>query len=180
MRKILYFLAEITDHDLDWITGAGNRRVVQSSTVLVTQGQPIEMLCIVLRGRFSVSVNGKLISEVGAGEVIGELSFLDSRPPSATVVAIEPSVVWEIPVMRIKKKLQSDLGFASRFYRFLGVLLAHRMRQSTIKLAFGDADERATRSFDDEDPMEVDPEYLDRLTLAGIRFDRLQAELLAH
>lgn len=176
MRKILYFLAEISDHDVDWISGAGKRQVLSDGDVLVEQGNPIDGLSIVLRGRFSVAVNGKVIAEVGSGEVIGELSFLDSRPPSATVTAVETSVVWLIPISRIKKKLQADLGFASRFYRFLGVLLAHRMRQNTVKLAFGDSDEK---SFDDEDPMEVDPEYLDRLTLAGLRFDRLQGELLS-
>ncbi|MFK8114811.1 MAG: cyclic nucleotide-binding domain-containing protein [Rubripirellula sp.] len=176
MRKILYFLAEITDQDLDWISGAGTREVLSEGQILVEQGNSIDNLSIVLRGRFSVAVNGKLIADVNSGEVVGELSFLDSRPPSATVKAVETSVVWQIPVGRIKKKLQSDLGFASRFYRFLGVLLAHRMRQNTVKLAFGESDEK---SFDDEDPMEVDPEYLDRLTLAGLRFDRLQSELLS-
>ena len=178
MRKILYCLGEITDADVDWISGAGSRRVVNPGTTLVEQGRPLEALFILLRGKMSVSVGNRVISEVGAGEVIGELSLLDSRPPSATVVAVETTVVWEIPITKIRSKLKSDTGFASRFYRSIGMLLAHRMRQSTLKLAFGDADERGERSFDHEDPMEVDPGDLNSLTLAGIRFQRMQSELL--
>jgi CRP/FNR family cyclic AMP-dependent transcriptional regulator len=175
MRKILFILAEFTDQDLDWIAGTGTREFISRGQVLVTEGKRIEVLYITLEGKLAVTTKGSgTIAELGAGEIVGELSFLDSRPPNASVLALEDSTVLSIPVSRLHAKLKSDLGFSSRFYRALGVLLSHRLRDTVIQLAYG-----VERRLDEdvEEAGELSPELLDNLNLAAARFEAILRKL---
>lgn len=173
MRTVLFFLAELTDQDLDWLAGAGQKDVIPANHVLINKGQAIASLYIVLDGAFAVSVNpSKVIATIRAGEIAGEISFLDARPPLVNVTAIEESAVLTIPRPRLRSKLRSDLGFASRFYLSLGVMLAHRLRDNNLQLA-GIAQDHAKLDDSEEQPGEMSPELLDKLNLAATRFEFL-------
>jgi CRP-like cAMP-binding protein len=60
------------------------------------------------------------------------MSFVDGQPPSATVTALETSIVLSISCQQLRHKLQQDIWFASRFYRAMAILLSSRLR-STVK-----------------------------------------------
>ena len=112
MRKVLFVLAELNDQDLDWIVAAGTRESFPRGQVLVRQGEPVPSLYLILRGRFTVTTgDNRLINTIGQGEVVGEISFLDSRPPTATVTAAEDSTVLSLPSGRLRSRLrQQALG----------------------------------------------------------------------
>src|SRR3954467_2454319 len=140
MRKALFFLGVLNDSDLDWLIAQGNRTDIAAGSILIHQGQPIEFMFIILDGLFAVSTSaapGKDIARLKSGEVLGELSFLDSRPPSASVRAIEKSSVLAISKVRLMDKLEADVAFASRFYRALGVFLSDRLRSTIGLLGYG-------------------------------------------
>src|SRR5262245_34968175 len=124
MRKVLFILSELADEDVDWLIAHGRRLSVPAGTLLLEEGTPIEVLYVVLDGLLVVTLRAardREIARLQSGEILGELSFLDSRPPSASVRAIEPSTVLSIPRARLAAKLEQDPGFAARFYRALGV-----------------------------------------------------------
>ncbi|MBI4818702.1 MAG: cyclic nucleotide-binding domain-containing protein [Deltaproteobacteria bacterium] len=176
MRKVLYLFGKFTDQDIDWLIGAGTREDVGKGRALIQEGQPVEKLYLTLSGSFAVSTKNKQIATIGPGEVVGELSFLDSRPPSATVTGAESEgVVVSFSVKRLRSKLKVDTAFASRFYLALGVMLADRMRQNVQMLAPTDA--RALDK-DVEAYGEIAPELLDESGLAGARFDKLRRTFL--
>ncbi len=178
MRKVLYILGRLADDDVDWLTVAGSRQRLGRGTVLVSEGAPSDQVFLVLDGELAVTssrTGDRALARLGSGEVVGELSFLDSRPPVATVaVASEEASVLAIPRGVLTEKLEEDAPFAARFYRALGSFLAARLRSTVLEL--GDA--RATgsaRADDAED--ELDPELLDALELAGARFDWMLGRL---
>src|SRR5262249_59286387 len=72
-------------------------------------------------GELSVSVEGRnaVIAYVGKGEIVGEMSLLESQPASATLCAITPVTVLRIPRDALEKNLAADPGFSLRFYRAL-------------------------------------------------------------
>jgi bacteriocin-type transport-associated protein len=175
MRKVLFILGGLADSDVDWLVAHGTRRTCPPGTVLIHEGRPIEELFIVLDGRLSVTLaagGGAEIARLGAGEVLGELSFLDSRPPAATVTAIETAAVLGVPRVRLEEKLREDAAFAARFYRALGVFLASRLRQSQQRLGYG-----AAGASGEEVGEELDPGVLDGIALAGARFEWLLRRL---
>jgi bacteriocin-type transport-associated protein len=172
MRKVLYILGLLTDEDVDWLAAAGARQAVAAGTTLIREGSVIASLFMVLEGQMRVTVSRpqpRVLGLLGPGEILGEISFVDARPASATVTAATPAQVLNIPREAVSARLKSDVAFAARFYQAIAVLLAHRLRkQTTATLGFGDA-----RDLDEqvEAPDELSPEFLDDLALAGARSD---------
>lgn len=171
MRKVLFILSELADADLDWMVQNGSRQVLAEGTVLIREGQPISDLFVLLDGSLSVTLaalSGKEVARLHSGEVLGELSFLDSRPPSASVTASEKVAVLAIPRERLTQKLVDDTAFAARFYRALGVFLASRLRRTQQRLGYKSDDSILDDDVEHED--ELDPDLLDSVALAGARF----------
>jgi CRP-like cAMP-binding protein len=175
MRKALFFLGILNDSDLDWMIEQGKKTEVSGGALLVQQGQPIDSMFIIINGLFAVSTSaapGKEIARLRCGDVVGEMSFLDSRPPSASVRAVEKSCVLSISKKRLSDKLESDMPFAARFYHALGVFLSDRLRSTVGMLGYA-GQSLAEGEYADE----IDPEVLDKVSLAGARFDWLQRKL---
>jgi len=178
MRKALYLLGQLSDTDIEWMIREGARQRIPAGSVLIREGQPIDALYIILDGSVEVSGTGVAGTAIrlGCGEVVGEMSFIDARPPSATVTAAEGLVVLGIPRKSLAAKLEADPRFAARFYRALAVFLSHRLRDTVGRLCYGKGQPlREDVEYEDE----LDAHTLDNLHLAGSRFDRVRQRLLA-
>lgn len=170
MRKALYFLGCLNDSDIDWLIAAGHRREIAEGANLIDEGVPIDSVFLVIQGQFSVRIAALGTREVArlmAGEIMGEMSFVDSAPPSATVRAMERSFVLSIPRRRLSARLAEDDGFAGRFYKALSALLAYRLRVT----------EAAMSGSNLAADTELDSESLDEVAVAGARFDWIQKRL---
>lgn len=176
MRKVLFILGELNDRDLDWMLKIGSRREIAAGTVLIHEGQPTDALYIVLDGTLTVSMaalGDKEISTIGCGEVLGEMSFVDNRPPAATVKAIENSVVLAIPRQPLSEKLHQDVLFALRFYRAITKFLSTRLRGAVNW--FSDDKDLRINHHSQADDTSIQP--ADDMSLATARFDQLLKRL---
>jgi CRP/FNR family transcriptional regulator, cyclic AMP receptor protein len=177
MRKALYFLAILNDSDIDWLLAAGKRLEVAAGVNLINEGRPIESIYLVIDGAFSVRLAALGSREVArlmmTGEVMGEMSFVDSAFPSATVQATERSFVLDIPRKRLNAKLAEDGWFAARFYRAMSMFLADRLRSTTASLAPG-GNGSGTGSGG-----EIGNDALDNIAMACKRFEWIQKRLRA-
>lgn len=174
MRKVLFFLGILDDSDIEWLISEGSRLEVPAGTSLINEGQPLDAMFLVITGCFSVTVaalGNQVIARLMSGELLGEMSFVDSRPPSASVKALELSVVLAIPRRKLADKLARDLPFSARFYRALAVFLADRLRATSKHLGYGPAQPTEDEI---EQRDELDTELLESISLAGKRFDQLQ------
>lgn len=174
MRKVLYILGELNDEDVEWMAATGRRRVVENAPlVLIKEGQPAEDLFFMLDGHSTVSVAGVgNVARLGTGEVMGEMSFVDSALPSATVTAEPGCVVLALPKRDMLARLGKDVGFAARFYRAMAIFLADRLRSANTR---GKQSESLGDKRIVED--ELDEGLLDNVSLAGVRFERMLAIL---
>ena len=174
MRKALYILSQLDDGDVEWMANVGNRRSLSAGEVIITAGQQVDSLFIVLDGKISVVVKevGE-IAELAAGEILGEITFVDSTLPYATVMALIDTHVLELPRATIEKRLEIEAGFAGRFYKALAIFLADRLRSTVSHLGYGNTSLKTDASMVDE----LDDNLLDNVSLAGDRFDRLLRQL---
>ena len=173
MRKVLFIFGVLNDSDIDWMARTGSRREIRRQDVLIQEGVLIDAIILLLQGRMGVSVSGAgEIAQIEAGDFIGEMSLVDSAPPSATVGAQVDCVALFLDKRALLRKLAGDHGFASRFYRALAILLSDRLRATERRMAYGEQEhglgDEATRLKD-----ELDPGVLDLVSVAGDRFDRL-------
>jgi CRP/FNR family transcriptional regulator, cyclic AMP receptor protein len=173
MRKALHLLGILDDVDIDWMAINGKLRSCRAGEVLIREKQPIDSLFILLDGQLIVSVggvDGKRIATLLPGEIVGEMSFVDSRPPSASVVATKDSEVLGLSRALLSTKLATDPAFAMRFYHSVATFLADRLYVTVGRFGYGSARQ-------DVDVDELPASTLDEVDLATVRFDKLLRQL---
>jgi CRP/FNR family cyclic AMP-dependent transcriptional regulator len=125
----------LTDADVEWMARTGEQRRIKDGEVLIREGEPLTSIILLLQGECAVSDRGAgEIARLGVGEILGEMSFLDSAPPSATVTAVGDGLALFLDKKTLAHRLESDIAFASRFYRALAVFLADRLRTTVRRL----------------------------------------------
>ena len=193
LKDVLFVLGELYDSDIDWMMACGTTQKIIANTVLIHEKGPVDALYILLDGTMSLSISenernplarafaviegseisGREIARLSKGEIIGETPFIDGRLPSTTVRAVEDAIVLSISRQQMAVKLQQDVGFASRFYRVIVTLLSQRLHAMLSRLGYGRRVYSKGLSLAEnvkyED--ELDINVLDRVALAGKRFD---------
>jgi CRP/FNR family transcriptional regulator, cyclic AMP receptor protein len=174
VRKVLYVLGQLSDMDVEWMVRAGTRRQLRDNEIIIEEGGHIPSLYILLSGQLVVEVAGVgQMMPLQSGDIVGEMSFVDSAPTSATVKAWGEAMVLELPKRDVEAKIASDADFGLRFYRAIAMFLADRLRTVLhLKAAGGTALGSAAVQED-----ELDDNVLDSVSLAGDRFDRMMREL---
>ena len=159
MRKALYILGELDDADIGWLARHGRTRNLAKGEQLIAAGREVRELYFVTEGQLAVATPGGLrLSTMAVGDVVGEMSFVEKRLPSASVTALDPVQILAVPRDALLAAVEKDTGFAARFYRALAIFLSDRLRSATAE---GPGDD------------ELDEGLLDTLTQAGDRFVRL-------
>jgi bacteriocin-type transport-associated protein len=197
LQDVPLIFGELSDSDVDWMLGAGRLAEIDTDRVLIRAGEQIEDLYIILQGTLSVFIKeeksnrllnifaalesspdsdtsiGREILHLDRGEIVGEAIALDNPISTATVTALENSVLLRIPQQQLRLKLQQDVGTAARFYRVEAMLLSSRLQGLISRLGYGRSPYRQGASLaaavDYED--ELDFATMDNLTLGGARFD---------
>jgi CRP/FNR family transcriptional regulator, cyclic AMP receptor protein len=172
VRKVLFIFSVLSDSDVEWLATTGERMHLDPGNVLIPVGARVENLYFVLDGRLVVKTkSGDPIAFLESGEIIGEMSLVDPAPTTVSVEVASESTVLRLSDAMVREKLETDLGFASRFYRALCVFMADRMRQTTQRFGYGKA------SDDKNAKDELNDDLLDNVHLAGARFDRMLRRL---
>lgn len=179
MRKVLFILGQLNDSDVEWLSTVGSRRTVPTGEVLIKEGVHLDTVYLILEGQMSVTTGGVMLAKVASGDILGEMSMVDSSRTSASVVCDSNATVLAIPKTILDKRLKSDSEFAARFYKALALFLADRMRNTIRHLGYGKLSDEPARDEDALDLDELDIEVLDNVHLAGARFERILKKLMA-
>jgi len=134
----------LPEYVLFWLVQKGKERSLMHGSALLREGERNESLYIVLDGLFGVYAGGagdKPLEHIGAGGVLGEMSFFTDGIAPTTVIAEEESLVLEIPKGLIAAKLENDHGYAADFYKALVTTTVVRLRESTRRLFVKRAEE---------------------------------------
>lgn len=179
MHKFLYVLGQLSDAEVDWLARHGTRLRHAKGAELIHCGRETDHVFIVLDGQMSVrSKGGMEINRVGAGEILGEVSLVDSSSASATVVVIEDAYVLALDKSVLRRKLDEDTTFACHFYRAIAMMLAERLRRRNRHLADAGAEPSEAEAEAEDDLDELGADVLDKVHLAGARFERLLQRLM--
>lgn len=164
MLEAAVFLGVLNEPDIEWLVANSKQDQIRSGSVLIRRREPVEFLYLIVDGAFDISVSlpdERHIARLYAGELVGEMSFVDSHPPSATVTAGMDSSVLAITKAALTEKIENDIGFGARFFKGISVLLAGRLRAAyAVDLPIGAEAERKVE--------------MDSLTL---RFEEVQRRL---
>jgi CRP-like cAMP-binding protein len=100
IRSVPMF-AHAAEHALELLASAADEVHVKPGHALVTQDHSSHEAYVIEEGTAEVVVDGEIVAEIPAGELIGELAFLDPGPASATVRAKTDLEILVIPHNRL-------------------------------------------------------------------------------
>jgi extracellular factor (EF) 3-hydroxypalmitic acid methyl ester biosynthesis protein len=134
---------QLRQEDTHWILASSELKTISANSLLVREDDPSDTIFLIADGLFEVYVFSELtgqikVGQLGPGEVIGEISWLDGRPVSASVRAVETSSVIALGRALLDRKLADDSGFAARFLRGIATLTAERLRRTTAQVRRSD------------------------------------------
>lgn len=84
LRTVPLF-SSCSQKELEKIAKAGDEVTMPAGSLIVDQGQMGREAFVILAGAVTVKRNGKKITSMGPGSIVGELSLLDHGPRTATV-----------------------------------------------------------------------------------------------
>lgn len=164
MKRVLFLLGHLNDIDIEWLIDNGQTMDLEVGDKLIARDEPVDSLYIILSGKLSiVGPNETHVATIGHGEMVGEMSFLESHPPSVSVIAIEETSVFSISKELVTKRLESNTEFKANFYYAISLFLSNRLRKTTSQLGYGNPDE--------EDA--INENVLDGVSQAGSRFNQI-------
>jgi len=131
-------LFSLDESHREWLLATSQELEISAGTVLVQEGQEIENFYILIEGVMSVfhpEQQDKPISSVGPGQVIGEMSFVEDLPASASVKAVERCMLLAIPFELVRQEMDRDPVFGADLHTALLHILSSRLRLLTGKLS---------------------------------------------
>ena len=142
-------LGSVPDADLAAIAGASRVRGFRRGQVVCAVGDPGDTLIVVVSGRVKVSVRsadgGELIlSAVGPGGTLGEVSVADGGPRSADVETLEDSQLLFLPRKRVQDICSRVPAAAQALTTAIAATL-RRLTGATSDLVFLDLPRRVAK-----------------------------------
>lgn len=114
-------------------------------TTLFREGEPGNEMYVVQQGRVTISKRvgdvEKILSSLGPGEFLGEMSILNAKPRSATATCAEDSKLLVIDAKTFEAMIRSNAEIAIRMIKKLADRLAEANEQIE-NLLFADASSR--------------------------------------
>ena len=105
-----------------WTTAAPGERLIE-------HGTPAGAIALVVRGKVRVSKDGRVLGELGAGDIVGSALVLSGAPAEVDAVTVEPvrALRWEVATLR--RYLEADPETRIVFQRNLTRDLAGKLRR---------------------------------------------------
>jgi len=118
------------DDDLKHILKLTSRKEFGKERVLVHENDSGESFFMILKGKVKVTGEGQdgkevILSFLGSGEFFGELTLVDDEPRSATVTAVEPTVVLILHRNDFLSLLETNGQMMKKFMTILSKRLRH-------------------------------------------------------
>lgn len=112
---------------------------IKKDSILFAEGMPGDLLYIIMSGAVVITKKTKekeemVLATLGANEIVGEMSLIDSGPRTATARTTVDSVLIVITKQKFNEILQSDPHVASKILMGLLKIVSKRLRTTDKKI----------------------------------------------
>jgi len=140
LREISLF-RQLNNSELLKVSRICQKVAVKEGRTIFKAGDPGDALYALHKGAVQVVKSGEkdepeeLIYELGEGEIFGEMALFEDMPRSATIRAKVDCSLLRIPREYFEKLISGDKEVALKIYQSLNLILTHRLRDTTERLA---------------------------------------------
>ena len=121
------------DERVHMLNGADEEHYLMGQSIL-TEGQPNQAIYVIVDGLVRVSRANVHLTNLGLGNIFGEMAFLTSEAASASVSAVQETTVLRIDHEHIAELIAEKPDFGTRFFRSLAGTLAMRLKHTSAKV----------------------------------------------
>lgn len=123
----------LTQNDWMLIVDRAKKVDFKKEDVLIHQNRANKVVYLICSGKVQVATTPKnVIATLGAGEICGEMAFLEGGIASASVTAIDNVEAYAIEWGALKDLFELFPHLGSRFYRSLALGLSRRLRDQLL------------------------------------------------
>jgi len=123
--------ASLTREQLAQLVKVGSWRTLEPGTQVTREGEPVKDLVLICEGQMVVESQGRTITHLHGGSLVGELAFVSGNAASATVTAQRVTRAFVLEMEKLRKVVRVDDLVASAVDRVVGRDLAAKLQAST-------------------------------------------------
>jgi extracellular factor (EF) 3-hydroxypalmitic acid methyl ester biosynthesis protein len=131
--QALDFLDSFSASEIDWMMSNARQETLITAAVLVQEGARSNSIYFIVDGLFDVLIydatgRAHRMAQLGPGQIVGEISWLDGQPIAATIKAAENSSVLALQASTLAQRISSDTTFALNAYKAVARLEIQRLK----------------------------------------------------
>jgi CRP-like cAMP-binding protein len=130
LLRSVWLFASCSGRELNQVATLAEVREVEAGTRLTREGDAHREFIVIVEGKAEVDKHGQLLSTLGPGDFVGEMSLLDRKQRVATVTAIEPSTVLVMTAASFELLMRDQ----PTFVRNLLTVVSRRLRDVQTRL----------------------------------------------
>ena len=132
MEFNFFFIAE--EKLIEWVVSNATIVSAKQSLTLIREGDYCKEFYILRHGNLFVTTSRRseddvLLAKLSEGALVGEMSFLESRPPVATVVAEAGSEILAVNKDTLSSAIKNDSSLGRALYHLLAQKLSLQIQQ---------------------------------------------------
>ena len=133
------FFAEFEREDIDLLSGYMAIYNAQAGQSIIREGDEGDFMLLLIAGAVDIFKNNaqserQLMTSVGPGMTLGEMSMIDGEPRFATCIATEPTVFAVLHRDDMAKIILDHPSLGSKILVKLVSMLSSRLRQTSARL----------------------------------------------
>lgn len=126
---------DLSNDDWKLILDESSSSYYAPNSLIVEQGSDSPGICLVAEGYVRVVLKNddspnRMLARLSAGEIFGEMSFIEEVPTSAQVIAETGVEIVKFDKDHLRRLLASDHAFAARFYKSIALSFSTRLRKT--------------------------------------------------
>ncbi|MCB0824980.1 MAG: cyclic nucleotide-binding domain-containing protein [Armatimonadetes bacterium] len=130
-----YLMQSLSERQIGEISAITSVKEFNGGDTILRQFAKDNDLLIILEGKARINgFSGELIAEAQPGSVIGEISLIDDKPRSATVVAVGDTKIATIPNSDLWGLMNREPEIGKELLLAISRILAARLRAANVVL----------------------------------------------
>ena len=112
--------ASLSREQLAQLVKVGNWRTLEPGAEVTREGEPVKELVLICDGQVVVESQGRTITRLHGGSLVGELALVSGRPASATVTVQRITRAFILEMANLRRLVRTDDLVASAIDRVVG------------------------------------------------------------
>ena len=128
--KAVPLFSHCSKRELEFLASRVDELSLPAGKTLLVQGQPTDTFYILLSGEVDVSVNGRPVKRLKAGEFFGEIGMLDRGLATASVTTNQPSETLALSHAQFRDAIKGNDALVLQVM----AAMAQRLRENSTQL----------------------------------------------